>query len=408
GNPLGGRGNRFKRGVGSGAAFIGGYKSRREFKHNQQDESVKRAHQNAMADQLLDNNSRFARRAAGVAGDEGVERVRATAIETVMRRGNERKENVEKLQGAFARLSPFAAQAYADSVENGQFSRAKLDQEISRRIADGQINHADAEELERVANFGSAMTPAAMAAATGSLARSGFLQTSHIRNAEKAIRDHKQMSGGEKQIALDQLAGNINDAAKQSGLAQHMRWGVVGGELLQNGQDFDQNEALSQLSAAEQQQYAELTYQAAGNIADMTEEQKLTAGNQAAALIAKGQAEVETRLGFQKLSSAASISRKAYKDGGSEAFAKTMNEDKNFNTDVILTAAGARGQMSSQDRSALEEQAREVVEARGGVWDEVVNEARQKAGLFSRDSSGPGPTPPTGTQPTNPTPPTGP
>jgi hypothetical protein len=380
----------FRRRLGKGVSLAGGYKYQRDKKHADQDASIRIAQEEARSGRLLDPKSGYAQASAGIGGPEAVERVRASAIESVMRRGNERKENTEKMQSAFARLSPFAAQAFADSVdeETGTFDRTRLQQEIATRRASGQINENDVQELERVQNFGSVFTTAAMSGAAGSLARSGFLQRTHVEKAAQAIRAQADMSPAEKEVALDRLADNINSAAKESGMAQHMRWGVVGGQLIQNGQDIDLNgidRMVQDGNAPQELAQAYTTYKTAERAGD-------TAAQTAALSTVMQQFErsYQTPLGFQKLGSAANISRKAFSDGGEQAFQFTMANNEGFREDVILTAAGAKGQMNAQDRQVLLEQAQRVVGPQN--WETVVAQAKQKAGLFTggqRRAAGP-------------------
>jgi hypothetical protein len=177
-------------------------------------------------------------------------------------------------------------------------------------------------------------------------------------------------------------------------MAQHMRWGTVGGELLQNGQDFDLDQARAHLSAQEQQQYDTLSAKAKDAGASVQERQD--AAFKAAKLIVKGQKQVQTQLGFQKLASASAISRKAF--GGNQiatdsqgkkvtegirAFRQAMHENTGFQDDALLTAAGVRGQMSAQDRQVLLGQVRDYFEeTQPGIdFNSLVNEAKGRAGL---------------------------
>lgn len=82
--------------LGRGAAFTGGYKTRRDFKIRQQEESARKLQDEAVTERVLANSgdNRFASAAAGVGGAAGVTRVQAAAV------AHEREESRKRVSQA--------------------------------------------------------------------------------------------------------------------------------------------------------------------------------------------------------------------------------------------------------------------------------------------------------------------
>lgn len=133
---------RLKRGASGGANFVGGYTSRRDFRRNSLKTDADRIQQNALADQLQDENSSFAARST-LRGETGraIARARGVSIQdkAIGEEVSAAKTVIENMQFTNAQMSQLATTGSAQNIQgqmlSGDFYQKAAQQQF---VATGQ------------------------------------------------------------------------------------------------------------------------------------------------------------------------------------------------------------------------------------------------------------------------------